>query len=416
MLGRRLLVESIACPDCDLLQQIPHLGPGGKAACVRCGRVLVKGRRARATARFALAVAAAIALVVANTFPLMELHVGRAICKHDDCGRRLRNVDAGRTHHQRAGRFLRADRAGRVPVVHDDVCLLAARRSPIPRWSGEMLRWVGHLEVWSMLEVVMLGILVALIKIAQLATVDPGIGMYAFGATMLLIPAITISLDRRDMWRRVEWMDPEIPAAPDRYGKFRRNDEPAGTSRNAGLVSCEVCRLVSRVASAEEAGFCRRCGEKLEVRRHGSIEGAWALLIAAAICYIPANLLPVLDTTTPAGSDGDTIMGGVVFLYHLGIVAAGAGGPDRERDDSAGQAGLAGLPADQRPAGLSQGQSRADAALSNGRRFIGRWSMLDVFVDTFTVALVQLQPSDVGGARTRSAVLRGRRGADHARR
>ena len=64
-----------------------------------------------------------------------------------------------------------------------------------------MLRWVGHLEVWAMLEVVMLGILVALVKIAQLASVDPGIGMYAFGATILLIPAIAGSLDRREMWR-----------------------------------------------------------------------------------------------------------------------------------------------------------------------------------------------------------------------
>ncbi len=60
--------------------------------------------------------------------------------------------------------------------------LLAARRTPAPRWTGELLRWLSHLQVWSMLEVMMLGILVALIKIAQLATVDPGIGMYAFGA------------------------------------------------------------------------------------------------------------------------------------------------------------------------------------------------------------------------------------------
>ena len=64
-----------------------------------------------------------------------------------------------------------------------------------------------------MLEVVMLGILVALVKIAQLASVNPGIGMYAFGATILLIPAIALSLDRRAMWQSVEWMDAETPRA-----------------------------------------------------------------------------------------------------------------------------------------------------------------------------------------------------------
>jgi paraquat-inducible protein A len=95
--------------------------------------------------------------------------------------------------------------------------LVAARRSPVPLWAGEMLRWMQHLQVWSMLEVVMLGILVALIKIAQLATVDPGIGMYAFGAAVLLIPAIILNFDARELWERVEWADGEMPfpAAPE---------------------------------------------------------------------------------------------------------------------------------------------------------------------------------------------------------
>jgi paraquat-inducible protein A len=207
----RVLVESIACPDCDLLQQVPSLIPGGKAACVRCGRVIAKelgGARDRA---LPLAVTAAVTLLVANTFPLMELHV---------VGRFASTTIAGGayemwTQGQRLTSVLVAFCALIAPVGYLAIVitlLLAARRSAMPRWSGELLRWLAHLEVWSMLEVVMLGILVALVKIAQLATVDPGIGMYAFGATILLIPAIAVNLDRREMWRRVEWMDPEIPA------------------------------------------------------------------------------------------------------------------------------------------------------------------------------------------------------------
>ncbi len=209
----RVLVESIACPDCDLLQQVPPLTPGGKAACVRCGRVVAKelgGARDRA---LPLAVTAAVALLVANTYPLMELHV---------VGRFSSTTIAGGayemwTQGQRLTSVLVAFCALIAPVGYLSfviTLLVTARRSSMPRWSGEMLRWLGHLEVWSMLEVVMLGILVALVKIAQLATVNPGIGMYAFGATILLIPAIAVNLDRREMWRRVEWMDPEIPARP----------------------------------------------------------------------------------------------------------------------------------------------------------------------------------------------------------
>jgi paraquat-inducible protein A len=158
----------------------------------------------------ALTVAAAIALVVANAFPLMDLHV---------VGRSASTTIAGGAYEM----WMQGERITGVLVMFCAVIapagyilfmltlLFAARRSPIPQWAGEMLRWVGHLQVWSMLEVVMLGILVALIKIAELATVQPGIGMYAFGAVVLLIPAIMVNFDSHELWQRAEWMDGEIP-------------------------------------------------------------------------------------------------------------------------------------------------------------------------------------------------------------
>jgi paraquat-inducible protein A len=60
-------------------------------------------------------------------------------------------------------------------------------------------------------EVMLLGILVALIKIAELATVDPGIGMYAVGALVLLFPAIMVTFDPGEVWQRVEWADGSLP-------------------------------------------------------------------------------------------------------------------------------------------------------------------------------------------------------------
>ncbi len=208
-----VLAESIACPDCDLLQRVPPLTPGGKASCARCGRVLAKelsGVRDRA---LPLVLTAEITLLVANLYPLMELHVVGRFASTTIAGGAYEMWEQG----QRLTSVLVAFCALIAPagyLLFVMTLLLAARRSPMPSWSGEMLRWVGHLEVWAMLEVVMLGILVALVKIAQLATVDPGIGMYAFGATILLIPAIAGSLDRREMWRRVEWIDPDIRATP----------------------------------------------------------------------------------------------------------------------------------------------------------------------------------------------------------
>lgn len=163
------------------------------------------------------------------------------------------------------------------------------------------------------------------------------------------------------------------------------------TAAEAGLVSCETCALLSRPADAAEPGYCPRCGGELTWRRHHSIQYTWALVIAAAICFIPANVLPVLSTTTLGSAESDTIMGGVVFLYTSGswplaliVLIASVMIPLGKL------VALAYLLITVQRGSI--GSSRERTRLYRMVEFIGRWSMLDVFVDTFTVALVQLQP------------------------
>ena len=163
------------------------------------------------------------------------------------------------------------------------------------------------------------------------------------------------------------------------------------TAAQAGLVSCEACQLLSRPASAEAPGYCRRCGEELEFRRHASIEKTWALIIAAVICYIPANALPVLNTTSLGETEADTILGGVAFLYTSGswplaliVLVASVMIPLGKL------VALAYLLISVQQGSVANSHDRT--RLYRMVEFIGRWSMLDVFVDTFTVALVQLSP------------------------
>jgi paraquat-inducible protein A len=85
--------------------------------------------------------------------------------------------------------------------------LLAVRRPPAPAWVGELLRWGHAMQPWSMNEVMILGILVALIKIAELASVEAGIAMYAVGALVVLFAAIMVSVDPHEAWKRIEWAD-----------------------------------------------------------------------------------------------------------------------------------------------------------------------------------------------------------------
>ena len=200
-------METIGCPDCDLLQQIPRLPPGGKARCAQCGETLFTQRADPLNRLLALTVAAAVAFMIANTSPLMGLSA---------VGRESSTTIIGGAHEM----WLQGSQITAVIVAFCAVIapaghilfllivLLAVRRPPAPRWVGEMLRSAHLMQPWSMTEVMMLGILVALFKIAQLATVLPGIGMYAAGAFVFLMSAIIVTYDPREIWKRVEWADP----------------------------------------------------------------------------------------------------------------------------------------------------------------------------------------------------------------
>jgi len=163
------------------------------------------------------------------------------------------------------------------------------------------------------------------------------------------------------------------------------------TAAEAGLVSCETCSLLTQPATLHDVGHCPRCGAELESRHHRSIEQTWALVIAAAICYIPANLLPVLNTNALGKSEPDTIISGVIFLYTSGswplaliVLIASVMVPIGKL------VALAYLLITVQRRSIRGHHERT--RLYRMVEFIGRWSMLDVFVDTFTVALVQLSP------------------------
>jgi len=163
------------------------------------------------------------------------------------------------------------------------------------------------------------------------------------------------------------------------------------TAMQQGLQRCECCGLLSRPTPGEAEGRCPRCDEELVFRKPDSLRRTAAYLIAAAICYIPANLLPVMTTTTFAGAESDTIMQGVVLLWSptgwpLSLIVLFAS----IMIPSAKIMALFYLIFTVRRGSIETPGQRV--RLYRLVEIIGRWSMVDVFVDTFTVALIQLQP------------------------
>lgn len=166
------------------------------------------------------------------------------------------------------------------------------------------------------------------------------------------------------------------------------------TAMSLGLRACHTCGLVSQsagVAGVERTeAACPRCGARLHPRKPHSVARTWALLIAAYILFIPANILPVMETGSLFGAQQDTIMSGVVYLWISGswplavlVFVASIVVPLTKLVVltlllASVQLRWDGLP-------------RERTRLFRMIEFIGRWSMLDIYVVTILAALVRLQ-------------------------
>ena len=158
-----------------------------------------------------------------------------------------------------------------------------------------------------------------------------------------------------------------------------------------GPVRCGSCEKLCRIRElpAGSRAHCPRCGAGLARRKADSLARSWALLIAAVVCYVPANLLPVMVVAGPGGSEADTILSGVqamfaVDWYVVGglIFFASITVPLLKMISLAGLLVSVQLRSRWRP--------RDRTVLYRIVEVVGRWSMLDMFVVSLMVALVQL--------------------------
>jgi paraquat-inducible protein A len=161
------------------------------------------------------------------------------------------------------------------------------------------------------------------------------------------------------------------------------------TAQKAGLISCHSCHLLCKKPKWSAVIRCPRCGARLHPRKPDSIARTWALVLAALIFYIPANVLPITIVISMGKAQSDTIMSGVIYFIHSGmwpialiIFIASVFVPLVKLMILAFL-----LISVQRKSGW---RSKDRTKLYRIIEIIGRWSMLDIFVVTILVALVNL--------------------------
>ena len=204
----------LACPHCDLLQRLPALDAGASARCPRCDLELWRHRPDALNRTLALALAAAVLYVIANVTPMLGLSaVGHSA---------FTTVIGGARHLWNNGEqtvaalvFWTAVVAPALQIGFTLAVVLGAYRARPPRWVGTLLRHHPPTFTWTMIEVMLLGVLVALIKIADYASVIPGVALYVLGTLVFVLAAMQASFDRREVWDRIRWAETDARSAAD---------------------------------------------------------------------------------------------------------------------------------------------------------------------------------------------------------
>jgi paraquat-inducible protein A len=364
----------IACHECGLIQRMRALPDGASARCGRCGATLYRERHDSLDRVLMLTIAALILFVLAHTFPFMTFKLeGRE---------QTSTLLTGDIQLWRDGMwplallvFATASLAPLLKLLGNLYVLLPLKLGWRVPGLARVFRYTEIVHPWAMMEVYLLGVIVAYVKLTDFARLELGIAIYSFAALILAMVATESALDPRQVWQRLG------PQATTTLPLAKTN----------ALLGCHACDQLVRTRHPGQRIrlVCPRCGAALHRRRPNSVTRTWALVVTAAILYVPANLLPVMTVTSFGKGEPDTILSGVKALIAVGmwpvallVFFASITVPVLK---------LIGLTfllvSVQR---RSRWRPRDRTLLYRIIESVGRWSMVDIFMISILVALVNL--------------------------
>lgn len=377
----------VACEECGLVVDIPDLNEGDKATCPRCGHTLTKAVSLPFQRPVAYGIACLLMLVLSLSFPFLSFTV-------NGMGHQITLLNAAETlqHFENSVLaillmitvlvfpavyimlvlylYYHAHKVKNVGhVVHDRA------------WIKFLCRIIFTIQPWLMVDVFLIGVLVSLVKISALAHIGLGNSFWAFCLYSVLVVKCVSLVDRTWLWDQFFAMKP--------VEGVRAGD----THLDHNHVGCHACNQINPLPRSHKAR-CLRCDSQLHVfNANHSLQYSWAYLLASIVFYIPANLYPMMYTVSLGQTEGSTILGGVVLLWKMGswpialvIFIASIFIPMAKMFTLAWLYYCAGKRADD-----SSHVAIKRLKLYRLTEFIGRWSMVDIFVVAILVALVQLQ-------------------------
>lgn len=376
----------ISCEECGLVASVPKLHQGQVASCPRCGHTLTQVQKQPYQTTLALAIGSLILLLLSLIFPFMSfsvqglsqhitlLHAAKMLGEYQNL---LLAILLFTTVILLPALYLTIVLYLYTKALHTQKRSLSAAERYITK---HLCNWLFKTQPWLMVDVFLIGVLVSLIKIASLAEVGMGYSFWSFCIFSVFMVKTVSSVDRYWLWQHF------VPA-------FTPQGVLAGqTHFTHSHINCHHCQQINPLSSAKNQR-CVRCGSRLHAYQPQiNLQYAWALLLAAVVFYIPANLYPMMYTVSLGRSEGSTIMQGVILLWHLGsypiamvIFFASIFIPLAKMFTLGWlywQAGKMNV--------FPEQQNLKRLKVYRVAELIGRWSMIDIFVVAILVALVQL--------------------------
>jgi paraquat-inducible protein A len=375
----------IACHGCGQVVQLPDMEYKTTAICFRCGSKLFRKLPDSVDKTLTLAFTSLILFIVTNIYPFLAVRIGGFIQET--------NLITGLINLYQQGMpglaLLVLLTVLILPLfqIAGLIYIFLPLKLGFVSWKTvDIFRAMRYLQAWTMMEIYMLGILIAMIKLDKMAVIIPGLASFTFFLLICVLTAALSSLNPEDIWKR-------IPIKKERTKEDinQIENKMADNKKETTLVGCHSCSLLCRLPVEDHHYICPRCKAPLHIRKTDSINRTWALLIAAAILYFPANIFPITITGALGHEQADTILSGVIYFlfsgsWHIAIVifVASVIVPLMKMII------FFYLLISINRKSMKNPEDRT--RLYHITEIVGRWSMVDVYVVTILVALVQLGP------------------------
>jgi len=367
------------CPDCSLILQTIVPLPHQVAVCPRCAQQLYRHRRNTVQKALVLSLTGLFLYMPANVLPLLSFSV-LGFNTHSSIVQACLSL----FQHQQ---YVLGITVVLTTLVFPLLVLaglllisLGLSRQWQAPWMPRFFRFYHHLSEWAMIDVFLVGVLITMIKMSHMAALSLNAGFFCFVGLVVTTLAAQAVTDHQHFWALMDQ-----PAT--------REAAPVAAAKTAApdtLVLCHSCHKLLPAGAAGPSGHnrCPRCGHSLQPRKKNSIARTWALLLTACLLTLPANLLPIMEVDSFGVPDRSTIMDGILYFFREG--SYGIGLVIFIASILVPLFKIIGL-------GIIllsihfrwHSWLRHKAIMFRYIEFVGRWSMLDVFVITLLCALAQ---------------------------